>query len=94
MNYLANHADLVDKRSKRSKNSNTKAKWVDEVYECVTKRCFLVQNIVARFNSIKGNSREARNARMQALSELSAGFSYDTIVRVFCVCVWHFVCVT
>ena len=84
LNYLSNHVGLVNKRSK--KKYNTKAKWVDELKEAITKRCFLVQNIVSRFNSIKGNGRKARDSRMKALSELSTGFSYETIVRVCVVC--------
>ena len=62
--------------------TDTEGKWRDSVRLAVTKNCFLVQNIVNRFNKCEGNSRSARDARTMALSELAVGFSYRTVVRV------------
>ena len=83
LNYVADHIHLADKRSKTNKT-----RWVDEVRESITKKCFVVENIVARFNSIQVNERKALALLMKTLSELSVGFSYDTIVRV-CFYVYH-----
>ena len=81
MNYLANHIELGKKRNRRLTKFQTRRKWIDEVYQTVSKKCFVVQDIIKRFNSIKGNSKVSRNDRIKTLSQLSVGFSYDTIVR-------------
>ena len=78
LNYIAAHITLG--KRKYGRKADAKSKWVDAVYETVTKKCFVVQNLVKQFNSIQGNSKDARNSRMTILSALSVGFSHETIV--------------
>ena len=79
LNYIASHMKLS--KNNYGRKADARGKWVDGVYEAVTKRCFVVKNLVNQFNSIQGNDRDARNSRMTVLSALSVGFSYETIVR-------------
>ena len=81
--YLVNHGKFLQKdgRFRRSTTNEIQA-WRDEVHKSVMMNCFLVDNIVKKFNNCKGNSRSARDARIMALSELACGFSYKTILSL------------
>ena len=85
LDYVTAHITLSKKRKNRRK-------WVDEVYELVSKNCFLVKNLVKQFNQVQGNGRASRDERIRILSSLADGFSYNTVVSLR-MCVPTSVCV-
>lgn len=74
--HLANHSKILQ----RKEGEDRQKQWRDNVRQTVMKNCFVVKNIVDRFNKCEGNSRAARDARCMALSELACGMPYNMIV--------------
>ena len=59
MNYLVNHIELEKQRNRALIKLQTRSKWVDEAYQTVSKKCFVVRDIIKRFNSIKQGEQQS-----------------------------------